>query len=60
VAAPDRRAADPTGKQAADASSLLTGAVAVPRDAPTTVRVGGPGSSSDVPPPEGSHQKNTT
>jgi hypothetical protein len=32
VAAPDRRAADPAGKQAADAGGLLTGAVVVPVD----------------------------
>jgi hypothetical protein len=34
VAAPDRRAADPAGKQAADAGVLLTGAVVVPGDDP--------------------------
>jgi hypothetical protein len=45
VAAPDRRAANPAGKQAADPGRFLTGAVVVPRDTPTVIRLGGQGSS---------------
>jgi len=45
VAAPDRGAADPAGKQAAHAGRLLIPAVVVPRDVPTVVLLGGPGPS---------------
>jgi len=43
VAAPDRGATDPAGKQTADPGVLLPRAVVVPRDAPTAFLLGGPG-----------------